>query len=61
MGRVFVYGKIYKGQMRGDTRLITWPLLVPFNAGTDFDARKRPPPDARSYSPFLSHQKIGLW
>ena len=44
VGRVFVYGKIYKGQMRGDTRQITWPLLFPFNAGTDFDARKRPPP-----------------
>ena len=145
MDRVFVYGKVYKSQMRydagicrgrkmiacmttgasedacsfngqeGDTRLITWPILfpfryigfdvlepvilhgiggvasieahedgmsdldryeetwkavlsevdrrraVPFNADTDFDARKRLTPDAPSYSPFISHQKIGLW
>lgn len=35
--------------------------VVPFNSDTDFDESKRLNHDARSYSPFISHQKVELW
>lgn len=35
--------------------------IIPFNADSDFGEKKRLKPDAVSYSPFISHQKIKLW